>query len=95
MINTFKVGQRVRILPCLNYPPTKAPGGVRYGIITGMTQTAGMCIQNKQQPYPAPLAYNAKGEWAYSVASFKNPQAGALWFTAEGLEPMKRDRKTF
>jgi len=83
----FVVGQRVRILPCGSWPAVKK---MRYGIIQGATQQPGMCVLNRQQPYPAPLAHNAAGEWVYIVASWQSPNAGAMWFTAEGLQPMKR-----
>lgn len=93
LLPLFQVGQRVRILPNKNYPPTKAPGGIRYGIIQGKTQHPGMCIMNGDKGYPHPSPKNAKGEWAYIVASYASPNAGAMWFTAAGLQPMKRDRK--
>lgn len=79
----FTNGQRVRIKPCKHYPPTKAKGGIRYGIIQGATQHPGMCLIDKDRPSNA-------GEWAYSVASYHSPNAGALWFSAEGLEAMER-----
>ena len=83
----YCVGQRVRILPCNSWPcKTK----MCYGIIHGATQVTGMVCLNIQQPYPAPLAYNAEGQWAFIVAKYASPNAGAMWFTAEGLEPMKR-----
>ncbi len=82
----FTVGQRVRIKPCKSYPPTKAPGGIRYGIIQGKTDHPGMCLIDKERG-------NHAGEWAYIVASYASPRAGALWFSGEGLEPMRRDAK--
>ncbi len=88
----FQVGQRVRILPNKNYPPTKSPGGIRYGIIQGSTQHPGMNLMNRQLPNGY-NDVNASGEWAYVVASYASPNAGAMWFTAAGLQPMKRDRK--
>ena len=74
----FQVGQRVRILPCKHYPKV-----VRYGIIQGATQHPGMCLIDKDR-----LSEN--GEWAYIVASYRNPHAGALWFSDNGLEPMRK-----
>jgi hypothetical protein len=82
----FKNGQRVRIKPCKNYPPTSLKGGIRYGIIQGMTSKAGMCLQNEERR-------SREGEWAYIVASYAAPNAGASWFSADGLEPMRRARK--
>lgn len=76
----FHVGQRVRIKPCGRYPAIKK---VRYGIIHGATRLPGMALIDKDRP-------SESGEWAYIVASYRNPNAGALWFSAEGLEPMKR-----
>lgn len=69
--------------PVKTSPPTRAPGGIRYGIIQGATQHPGMCLMNEDRT-------NAAGEWAYIVASYHSPNAGALWFSASGLEPMRR-----
>lgn len=85
-MNTFTHGQRVRIKPCKNYPPTSAPGGIRYGIIQGVTEAPGMSLMDKERESFA-------GERSYIVASYTAPRAGAMWFSGEGLEPMKRDRK--
>lgn len=74
----FQYYQRVRILPCARYP-----GRVRYGIIHGATQHPGMNLIDKDRPSNA-------GEWAYIVASYANPNAGALWFSADGLQAMRR-----
>jgi hypothetical protein len=74
----FQVGQRVRILPCQHYP-----GKVRYGIIQGATMRPGMSLIDKDRS-------SLNGEWAYIVASYRSPLAGALWFSAEGLQAMKR-----
>ena len=92
LLPLFQVGQRVRILPNKNYPPTKAKGGIRYGIIQGKTQHPGMNLMNVQLPN-GNNGTNAKGEWAYVVASYASPNAGAMWFTAAGLQPMKRAAK--
>lgn len=81
---TFTNGQRVKILPCKNYPPTKKAGGIRYGIIQGMTDKEGMHLQNEPRT-------NKQGEWAYIVASYYSPKAGAAWFTESGLKPMKNN----
>lgn len=80
----FQNNQRVRILPCKNNPPTAAPGGVRYGIVFHGTQHPGMHLLNEDR-------VNDSGEWAYCVGSWQAPKAGAMWFSAAGLEPMKRD----
>jgi hypothetical protein len=81
----FTERQRVRILPCKHFPPTAQPGGIRYGIVVGMTRYPGMYFVNEDRDSKA-------GEWAYIVASYHHQNAGALWFSANGLEPMKRNR---
>ena len=78
---TFSVNQRVRILPCGSWPVVKK---MRYGIIQGATQHPGMCLVNEDG------RQSNAGEWAYIVASYRSPNAGAMWFSAKGLEPMKR-----
>ena len=80
---TFQVGQRVRILPCGRYPAIK---NIRYGIILAKTQSPGMNLIDKDR-------FSEFGEEAYVVASYRNPNAGALWFSADGLQPMKRTQK--
>ena len=82
---TFKKNQRVRILPCKNYPPTKTSGGIRYGIVQGMTDHPEMHFVNEDRS-------NNAGEWAYIVSSYRNPRAGAMWFSSKGLQPMKKDK---
>jgi hypothetical protein len=77
----FVNGQRVRILPCGSYPAIKS---VRYGIVQGATQHPGMCLINEDG------RQSEAGEWAFIVGSYKSPNAGAMWFSAKGLEPMKR-----
>ena len=67
--------------------------GIRYGIIQGSTQHPGMCLMNGDKGYPHPSPKNVKGEWAYIVASYHSPNAGAMWFTAAGLQSMKRNLK--
>ncbi len=74
----FQLGQRVRILPCPYYP-----GSIRYGVIHGVTQQPGMNLIDKARPSRA-------GEWSYAVANYYNPGAGALWFSTDGLQAMKR-----
>jgi hypothetical protein len=77
----FAVGQRVRMLPCDNWVAAK---NGRYGIIQGATLYPGMSIINEDgRP-------SNNGEWAYMVASYRAPKAGAMWFSAKGLVPMKR-----
>lgn len=81
----YEVGQRVRILPNRNFPPTRAPGGIRYGIIRGATEHEGMHIMDEDRT-------SRQGERVYIVASYHSPGAGAIWFSAKGLQPMKKDR---
>lgn len=81
----FQVGQRVRIKPCGHWPAIKS---VRYGIIHGATQVPGMHLVNEDG------RENLSGEWAFIVASYASPNAGAMWFSEKGLEPMRRERKT-
>lgn len=49
-----------------------------------MTNKPGMSLINED------FRQSNDGEWAYIVASYYSPNAGAMWFSAEGLEPMKR-----
>lgn len=80
----FTIGQRVRIRPSKHFPPVKSNRGYRYGIIQGMTRHPGMCLVNEDgRP-------SNQGEWAFIVASYHSPNAGALWHSAAGLEPMKK-----
>lgn len=77
----FKVGDRVKMLPGCHYPPTRAPGGVRYGVVSGMTDHPGMCLVAEDRT-------NAAGEWAYTVE--QTPGAGAMWWSEKKLLPIRQ-----
>lgn len=73
--------QRVRMLPNKpHFPPTQASGGVRYGTILFANNHGGMFFVNEDRQ-------SEVGEWAYCVA--QSPNAGALWWSARHLQPLR------
>lgn len=84
MNNTFVNNQRVRIKPCKSFPAIRS---TRYGLVVGLNDVGGMHFVNEER-------ISNKGEWAYLVASYHSPNAGALWFSEKGIEPMKRRHKS-